>query len=367
MQPALYPPAPVNTVDLKPTAAFKKEVAKTTGAILLFFIVYVLLLIAAAALVWFCFFIGIKLVSALGSLYALLAGLGIMAVGLSVVFFLVKFMFSVTRQDDDKRVEVVESAHPALFAFLRQLAADTKTRFPKKVFVSPDVNACVFYNSSFWSMFFPVRKNLEIGLGLVNTVNLSEFKAVIAHEFGHFSQRTMKLGSFTYNVNHIIYNMLYDNKSYQKFLNGWGSLHGILSIFAYVTVNIAKGIQWILKEMYGLINKQYLGLSRQMEFDADAVAATVAGANNMITALNRLGLSSNSYDIALQQADEFLKEKKISSNIFQNQRLIMHTMADQLQLPQQDGLPEVTRQFLNSFNRSRVNYNNQWASHPTNE
>jgi len=33
-----------------------------------------------------------------------------------------------------------------------------------------------FYNSSFWSMFLPVRKNLEIGLGLVNSINISEFK-----------------------------------------------------------------------------------------------------------------------------------------------------------------------------------------------
>jgi Zn-dependent protease with chaperone function len=126
-------------------------------------------------------------------------------------------------------------------------------------------------------MVFPVRKNLEIGLGLVNSINISELKAVIAHEFGHFSQRSMKLGSFTYNVNRIIYNMLYENNSYTGFLNAWGRLHGILSFFANITVKIAQGIQYILREMYKVINKSYMGLSREMEFHADAVAASVAG------------------------------------------------------------------------------------------
>jgi Zn-dependent protease with chaperone function len=37
-------------------------------------------------------------------------------------------------------------------------------------------------------MFLPIKKNLQIGLGLVNSLNVSEFKAVMAHEFGHFTQ-----------------------------------------------------------------------------------------------------------------------------------------------------------------------------------
>ena len=362
-----YPAAPIDTRPLRPSAEFKKEVAKVTGAIVLFFVVYVLLLVAAVLLAIGCCFLSIKLLRVLRGTYALLGALGILAVGGSIIFFLVKFIFSKTKQENDSRVEITESAHPELFAFVRRLAKDTGTRFPKKIFISPSVNAAVFYNSSFWSMFFPVRKNLEIGLGLVNTVNLSEFKAVMAHEFGHFSQKSMKLGSFTYNVNHVIYNLLYENDSYQQFLSSWGNLHGVLSVFAYITVAIAQGIQSILKGMYQLINKQYFGLSRQMEFNADAIAATVAGSNNLISALNRLDLSSDCYDVALQKADNYLKARLVSKNIFSNQRCVMHATATELQLTQAEGLPQVTRQFLNSFGRSRVNYKNQWASHPTNE
>ena len=69
---------------------------------------------------------------------------------------------------------------------------------PHRVFLTPDVNAAVFYRESLLSLLLPTSKNLVIGLGLVNQLNLSEFKAVLAHEFGHFSQNSMKLGRRSY-------------------------------------------------------------------------------------------------------------------------------------------------------------------------
>src|SRR5205814_6198739 len=183
----------------------------------------------------------------------------------SVIYFLIKFMFTTSKDENSSRVEIYKEDQPKLFAFIRQLSAETQTPLPKKIFLSPDVNACVFYNSSFWSMFLPVKKNLEIGLGLVNSINASEFKAVIAHEFGHFSQRSMKLGSFTYNVNRVIYNMLYDNSSYTAFLTAWGAVSSYLAFFAGITVKIAECIQSILKDMYKLLNKAYLRLSCEVE------------------------------------------------------------------------------------------------------
>jgi len=365
MNPTLYPPAPLNVSAVKPSAAFKKEVAKVTGSIVLFFVVYLLLIAAAVALAIACVYIGFMIIVAMPKFITLVAGLGLMALALSVIIFLVKFVFARRKDEDPSRVEIQEADYPELFAFIRQLAKDTQTQFPKKIFVSPAVNACVFYHSSFWSMFLPVRKNLEIGLGLVNTVNLSEFKAVMAHEFGHFSQQSMKLGSFTYNVNRVIYNMLYENTGYTNFLNSWGRAHGILSIFAGITAGIARGIQNILKEMYTLINKQYMGLSRQMEFNADAIAASVAGGNNLVTALNRLDLGSSSFNVALQKADEFLKDKMVSHNLFNNQSHILTVMAAEYNLPVENGLPQVTSQFIESVSKSRVNYKDQWASHPT--
>ena len=362
-----YPLSPeqVGEDKLALSPEFRKQVGLTLFSIILFFVVYLLLVLASITLAIGCFYVGVWIIMAFPRFITVMLGLGAMCLGVSVIFFLIKFIFAVTKDVNPARVQIMEADQPKLFAFIRKLTDETNTPFPKKIFVSPDVNACVFYNSSFWSMFLPVRKNLEIGLGLVNSVNLSEFKAVMAHEFGHFSQRSMKLGSFTYNVNRIIYNMLYENNSYTKFLSAWGSVSGYLAFFASVTVKIAEGIQAILKGMYKVINKSYFGLSRQMEFHADAIAASVSGGNNLVSALSKLDLAQSCYETAVNNANDWLKQKKVSRNIFNNQLSIFQSVAKEFKLPLKEGLPEVTFEFIQSFSKSRVNYKNQWASHPS--
>lgn len=362
-----YPAAPAN-VDpqiLNPSASFKKQVSIVVSSILLFFIVYILLVLAAAALAIACFYFGIFIIINAPRIFTIMIGLGLMALGISVVFFLVKFIFAVSKNTNDSRIEIKEQDQPELFSFIRTLSKETKTPFPKKIFLTSDVNASVFYNSSFWSMFFPVKKNLEIGLGLVNSINISEFKAVVAHEFGHFSQRSMKLGSFTYNVNQVIYNMLYNNTGYSGFLSSWGNLNGYFAFFARITIKIAQGIQWVLKKMYAIINKSYMRLSREMEFHADAVSASVSGGNNLISGLSRIELASGCYDSALNNAGDWLRQKKATANIFSNQLTVLQSLAKEYKLPLKEGLPEVSFHFIQSFSQSRINYKNQWASHPS--
>ena len=62
--------------------------------------------------------------------------------------------------------------------------------------------------------------------------------------------------------------------------------------------------------MYTIINKNYLILSREMEFHADAMAASVAGGNNLVSALSRIEVASNSYQTAMENTNDLLKEKK---------------------------------------------------------
>ncbi len=365
----LYPATPVNVpaAITQPSPAFKKEVSKVMGSIVFFFIVYLLLLILSIGLVIGCVYAGLAIITNVGHWIGILAGIGIIGLGIMIFIFLIKFLFAVNKHDSSNSIEITEEEQPQLFSFIRQVAADTQTPFPKRIYLTPDVNASVFYDSGFWSMFLPVKKNLQIGLGLVNSVNVSEFKAIIAHEFGHFSQRSMKLGSFVYNVNKVIYNMLYENTGYANFLGSWASVSDVFAIFAKLTVKIAQSIQWILREVYKVVNKNYLGLSRQMEFHADAVAASVSGSNSLITGLHRVELASAGYNIALQKCDDLFKEKKISDNIYHNHKTVLKHLAKEFSLVEENGLPVVTDDFLNSNNTSRINFKDQWASHPTTE
>ncbi|MEM1442487.1 MAG: M48 family metallopeptidase, partial [Verrucomicrobiota bacterium] len=104
-----------------------------------------------------------------------------------LTIFLVKGLFFKKHSQVDNSYEVTKEDEPVLFAFLNQLAADVGAPRPHKVFLSPTVNACVFYDLSLLNFLIPTKKNLDIGLGLVNVLTLSEFKAVLSHEFGHFA------------------------------------------------------------------------------------------------------------------------------------------------------------------------------------
>jgi hypothetical protein len=161
--------------------------------------------------------------------------------------------------------------------------------------------------------------------------------------------------------------MLYDNNSYIGALNAWGSIHWAFGIFAYLTAKIATGIQAILREMYKLVNKRYMGLSREMEFHADAVAASVAGGNNLVTALHRIDIASSCYQESVNSVNEALSRKQVSRNLFADQQVVMQHLASEHKLALDNGLPVISAAFIASQHNSRINYKNQWASHPTNE
>ena len=189
----------------------------------------------------------------------------------SVFLFLLKGLFKGRHVDTARYLPVSEPDHPALFAFLRQLCGDTGAPFPRQVFVDAEVNAAVFYDSSLLSLVLPVRKNLLIGLGLVNVLDLSEFKAVLAHEFGHFSQSSMKVGSYVYTANRVIADMVYGRDAWDNLLRDWqnGFPPGHLRLGP-------RGVVWVLRKglagIFRVLNFANLALSRQMEFNADLVA-----------------------------------------------------------------------------------------------
>lgn len=364
-----YPDNPL-TVSPSATAispSFKSEVKKVICAILVFFIVYHILILLSIALTIICMYAGVAVIEHVTYWIGILAGIGIISIGIMVFVFLIKFIFSVKKFDETGSIRLNQSDQPELFNFILQLTKDTQTQFPKKIIISPEVNASVFYNDSFWSMLFPVKKNLQIGLGLVNSLTLSEFKAVMAHEFGHFSQRSMKLGSFVYNVNKAIYNMLYENKDYAAFLQRFGNLHSVINLFVSVTVWLVQGIQKVLQSMYGLINKKYFSLSRQMEFHADAVAASVSGSENLVSALRKLEVSNVCYNTVIQKANEFLNQHQWFENIYATHDVVMKQYAADYDLPLLNNVPLVPKSFFQNFQLSKVNIQDQWASHPTRE
>ena len=354
-------------MNIKVSNNFKKMTTKAIISIALFLIVYVLLLFLA---------IGVTILSLVGGYYIIAArpmavtiglGIGLASLGFFILAFLFKFIFKKHKIDRSHLIEITAQTEPKLFKFISDIVLEVKTDFPKKIYLSTDVNASVFYDSSFWSMIFPIKKNLQIGLGLVNTITEQEFKAIMAHEFGHFSQKSMKVGSYVYNVNQVIFNMLYDNESFDKMIQKWANISGYFSIFVIIAVKIIKGIQWILTKMYDFVNINYLALSREMEFHADEVAANVAGYLPLKESLLRMDLASHSYNSVIHFYENKLSENIKSENIYKEQNYVLNFLANESKLPFKNSLPLVSAVDLSKFNKSKLIIKDQWASHPSTE
>ncbi|MFB9865450.1 M48 family metallopeptidase [Rufibacter immobilis] len=362
-----YPPMPrgVDERVIAPSPAFKREVVKVAGAIAFFLVVYVALMAAAMGLAVLCGFWGYALVTLKPSFITFMLGLGLAGLGVMVIYFLLKFIFKRSKTDRSGMIEVQETDQPELFAFIRKITQETQTPFPKRIYLSPDVNASVFYDSSFWSMLLPVKKNLVIGLGLVNCVNVTEFKAILAHEFGHFSQRSMKLGSYVYHVNHAIHNMLYDNQGYGKALEKWANISGYFALFAGLTAKIVQVIQWVLKKAYVVVNKPYMSLSRQMEFHADSVAAYVTGSVPLVTSLRRIEAAGLCYSRLFNHYNAWFSENLKADNMYPQHQELMHRFSSDFNIPMAHGLLQVNAETLAMFTQSRLVIKDQWASHPS--
>src|SRR5690606_10636643 len=150
--------------DIKISPEFKTQTTKAVLSIALFILTYLLMLILAIGLTILCVYGGIMLIAIRPMFITIALGIGLASLGILVLFFLLKFIFKSHKVDRSHLTEIRKSDEPQLFKLINDIVQRVGTSFPKKVYLSTDVNASVFYNSSFWSMFFPIKKNLQIGL-----------------------------------------------------------------------------------------------------------------------------------------------------------------------------------------------------------
>jgi len=142
-------------------------------------------------------------------------------------------------------------------------------------------------------------------------------------------------------------------------------VHIVLTICMYGVVAVVRGIQQILFAIYRLMNRQNMKLSREMEFHADSVAASVAGSNPLIQSLYRLELAEVSFSSALSTCNLLLAEQKQEKNIYPGHHFVMKYLGKENQLPIVHQLPQIDRNTFADFDTTRINVQDQWASHPS--
>ncbi|NDV81128.1 M48 family metallopeptidase [Bacteroides sp. 51] len=354
------------------TTTIKRQARGVIFRIILFVLVYILLIALGVALIY---------LSVLGAIYggAVILALGISQLGVILALvivgilgfafmfglYLIKFLFSGTKNENPGRRQIKESECPALFQAIREVAESTACPMPKKVFLSPHVNACVFYNTSFWSIIFPVKKNLEIGLGLFTCMNVDELKSILAHEFGHFSQNSMKVGSGVYVANTVIYNLAYTEDKWDRFVEGWCRVDiNILALFGALTRGFTNWVKRQLHGMYGFVNRAYMKLSRSMEYDADAIACRYIGKKVFSSALRKIDYLSYSSNFTNGMIAELAAKGEKPDNVFQLYDVMTKLLAEREDIRFGHELL-MTSGVSYGYPESRVKIENVWDTHPS--
>lgn len=269
----------------------KKEGTVVLIRVILFLIYYVALMVIGFLLLVGAALVTISMPDFLGGLEMInvrLLIVGVIALAamwwfcIQVGFYLIKPLFFSPKTSNENRFEIDENDCPCLFSMIKNVAHATGNKMPKHVYLSPEVNACVFYDkASIWSIFLPTGRNLMVGIGLLHGMNSSEVKAILSHEFGHFSQQSMRFGTLTYRLMLIIRAMI-DHAREQLQKDAIARSQEDYKWYQHLAVYPISFITKKTISFYNWIEKENRSLSRYMEFEADTVACKVVGARPFI-------------------------------------------------------------------------------------
>ncbi|HKU16326.1 MAG TPA: M48 family metalloprotease [Steroidobacteraceae bacterium] len=360
----VYPAGPRTVpADLtRPTRAYRTHAWLAMGGLALF----VLLYLALAG--WFSW-TAYRLLASLGhggdTLWRLVAGV---CSAFLAVFMWKALVFVKHRQAIDD-IEVTASEQPRLFAFINRLADEAGAPRAHRVFLSPRVNAAVFYDLSVLNLLFPSRKNLEIGLGLVNAISLGELKAVLAHEFGHFGQRSMAVGRWVYIAQQIAAHIIAKRDALDSFLRGLSRVDLRIAWVGWLLSLVVWSIRSLTETVFRVVVLAQRALSREMELQADLVAVSLTGSDALIHALYKLNVADEAWERALAFADSEARDKRTVMDLFAVQKRITEKLRQVLDDPGYGEVappPRDKPQEHRVFKTSLAQPPRMWSTHPAN-
>ncbi len=344
--------------------SIKKETNNTLRSILLFILVYILTITAALSIACFFAYIGLNIIARADMFLITIVGIGIAGIGVVIVLFILNFLFPKAKQDHPTMTEITAKEEPELFKLLHKIASQAYARPPKKVFLTHDVYAAVFSRLNIIDLFFNRRKNLIIGIGLINMISEKEFEALLAHEFGHTTQKSTRVRILFNRIHNMVSEMVDQASEFKKDTNYVSNNIGFLGLFATIGNKINEVISDLLVKAYYSIVKNFNSLSREMEYQADEIASKIAGYKANESLLIKFELASESFNSAINFY-QFSPNPFSSENIYENQKHVMSSIANKQKLQIENNMPIVDMTTLNKIQFTKINLESQFSTHPS--
>lgn len=215
-------------------------------------------------------------------------------------------LFKIFERPKPKGEKITRSDYPELFEVIDDVVKKVECLEPKNVYISNECNAYV-YNPGLLGYLFHGRQNLTIGLPLLMALNKTELKAILAHEFGHFTQKSVSVNR-TANLSEFICASIdrikdqlenADADSYEEKAAWFGRLATKIMTKQYHKVAPLNGV-----------------LSRAQEYDADSYSYKVVGTEGAVSSLSKISYLSQRWGWSINLLCEYMKEKRIPEDVF---------------------------------------------------
>jgi Zn-dependent protease with chaperone function len=223
----------------------------------------------------FLILIVVALVVGIGYLFLIVGHIPLRIAGfilLAALFTLasiVRSLFLRKREGEPGRSLPREEA-PALWSLAESVAARLGTQPIEAVYLTPTTDIGVMERGGIWQKLRGSgQRILILGLGALPGMTQQQFQAILAHEYGHFSNRDTAGGNLAGPVRASLYQMGYSLAAagQARWYNpAWLFVNGFYRIYLRIT----------------------LGASRLQEILADRYAAVAYGATNLIDGLRHL-------------------------------------------------------------------------------
>jgi tetratricopeptide (TPR) repeat protein len=218
---------------------------------------------------------------------------------LVTVYQMIRSLFIKQKEEDPGRSLRVDEA-PGLWALTREVAESVRTRPIDEIRVTPGTDLAVYERGSFSQRRQDeAERVLILGVGVLNGFSQNAFRAVLAHEYGHFTHRDTAGGDVALRV----------NKDMMK--------------FARAMAKSGQAVWWniafqFLRVYHFLFRRISHGATRLQEVLADRVAVHIYGAKAFKEGLGHVVRRAIEFDhLASREIDQAVASRRVVQNLYE--------------------------------------------------
>jgi Zn-dependent protease with chaperone function len=189
---------------------------------------------------------------------------------------------------------------PKLWKAIDEVAQRVDTEAPDELYISPGADFCVYqHGRGPFGVFGSRKRVLTLGLCVMNFLTVSELKAILAHEFAHFSHADTYWNRFLFQV----------TLSLRTVMREMARTGGTLT-----WVNPFYWFFWLYSKTYSMLSA---GFSRSREFLADRMACSLYGSDVFARGLRKVITDGSHFEgTVYSNIVRLLRQKKAYVNMY---------------------------------------------------